>query len=107
VRLATWNVNSMSVRLPRLLDWLEHIGPDVACLQETKCSDEAFPAAEVKRLGYESAPYGSGRWNGVVKADAPFAVCGDFNVAPGGQSETVRPARPNSPPATDRPGSRL
>jgi exodeoxyribonuclease III len=151
VRLATWNVNSVTARLPRLLEWLETTAPDVACLQETKVA--AFPAKEVEALGYEVAAHGDGRWNGVallskvgladvtrgfagdpgfpepepravsatcgplrvwsiyvpngrtpedphyayklawfaglrdvlageVKIDSPFAVCGDFNVAP-------------------------
>jgi len=66
VRLATWNVNSVAARLPRLLDWLEQTGPDVLCLQETKCAADAFPAAEVERLGYATAAYGTGRWNGVA-----------------------------------------
>jgi len=64
MRLATWNVNSIGARLPRLLDWLERAEPDVVCLQETKTAE--FPAAEVKALGYQSAAYGSGRWNGVA-----------------------------------------
>jgi exodeoxyribonuclease-3 len=66
VRLATWNVNSVGARLPRLLDWLESRAPDVVCLQETKCSAEAFPTAEVGRLGYLAAAHGTGRWNGVA-----------------------------------------
>ena len=66
MRLATWNVNSVGARLPRLLDWLESRSPDVVCLQETKCSAEAFPAAEVDRLGYVAVVHGTGRWNGVA-----------------------------------------
>ena len=54
MRLATWNVNSVKARLPRLLDWLAGTGPDVVCLQETKCPDGAFPHAEVGELGYRS-----------------------------------------------------
>jgi exodeoxyribonuclease-3 len=64
VRLATWNVNSITARLPRLLDWLEQTKPDVVCLQETKTAD--FPAAQLEQLGYASAGYGTGRWNGVA-----------------------------------------
>jgi exodeoxyribonuclease III len=64
VRLATWNVNSVTARLPRLLDWLERAAPDVVCLQETKTSE--FPAVDVQRLGYEAAAFGTGRWNGVA-----------------------------------------
>ncbi|MEU6795185.1 exodeoxyribonuclease III [Nonomuraea wenchangensis] len=66
MRLATWNVNSVKARLPRLLDWLAAVEPDVLCLQETKCPAEAFPAAEVGELGYAAAVHGDGRWNGVA-----------------------------------------
>jgi exodeoxyribonuclease-3 len=66
VRFATWNVNSVKARLPRLLEWLEQTAPDVLCLQETKVADDGFPAAEVAALGYETAAYGQGRWNGVA-----------------------------------------
>ncbi|MBB5873891.1 exodeoxyribonuclease-3 [Allocatelliglobosispora scoriae] len=64
MRLATWNVNSVNARLPRLTQWLETVGPDVVCLQETKTAQ--FPLAEVQALGYEVAAYGTGRWNGVA-----------------------------------------
>lgn len=64
--LATWNVNSIMARLPRLLEWLDATRPDVLCLQETKVADGAFPTAEVAALGYEVATRGSGRWNGVA-----------------------------------------
>ena len=66
MRIATWNVNSVGARLPRLLAWLESAGPDVLCLQELKCTTEKFPYAEVAALGYEVAAYGLGRWNGVA-----------------------------------------
>ena len=66
MRLATWNVNSVAARLPRLLSWLEATGPDVVCLQETKCADDAFPDAPIRDLGYELALHGDGRWNGVA-----------------------------------------
>lgn len=66
MRLATWNVNSIAARLPRLLDWLERVQPDVVCLQETKVADAAFPRAELQALGYECATHGDGRWNGVA-----------------------------------------
>ena len=64
MRLATWNVNSVTARLPRLLEWLDGTSPDVVCLQETKTSD--FPVREVGDLGYQVAALGSGRWNGVA-----------------------------------------
>jgi exodeoxyribonuclease-3 len=66
VRLATWNVNSIGARLPRLLDWLATTKPDVVCLQETKCSADRFPVGEVDELGYAAAAHGDGRWNGVA-----------------------------------------
>jgi len=66
VRIATWNINSIGARLPRLLDWLGTAEPDVLCLQEIKCSEADFPADELGRLGYESAVHGTGRWNGVA-----------------------------------------
>ncbi|WP_328333119.1 MULTISPECIES: exodeoxyribonuclease III [unclassified Streptomyces] len=66
MRIATWNVNSITARLPRLLAWLESTGTDVLCVQETKCSAEQFPADELRELGYESAVHATGRWNGVA-----------------------------------------
>jgi exodeoxyribonuclease III len=66
VRIATWNVNSVVARMPRLVPWLEQAAPDVVCLQETKVADDAFPAGPVEALGYEVAHYGQGRWNGVA-----------------------------------------
>jgi exodeoxyribonuclease-3 len=64
VRLATWNVNSVTARLPRLVDWLAGTKPDVVCLQETKVAQ--FPSAAVDELGYAVAAHGTGRWNGVA-----------------------------------------
>ncbi|WP_433217876.1 exodeoxyribonuclease III [Dactylosporangium sp. CS-047395] len=66
MRLATWNVNSVKARLPRLLEWLEQSAPDILCLQETKLATDAFPFEEVKALGYDTAHHGEGRWNGVA-----------------------------------------
>jgi exodeoxyribonuclease III len=66
VRIATWNVNSIGARLPRLLEWLEQCSPDVVALQETKCTDAAFPYMPLQALGYEAAHAGDGRWNGVA-----------------------------------------
>jgi len=66
VRIATWNVNSVVARLPRLLEWLASAEPDVLCLQEVKCARDAFPYEEVEALGYEAAVHGAGRWNGVA-----------------------------------------
>ncbi|MFE5734032.1 MULTISPECIES: exodeoxyribonuclease III [unclassified Streptomyces] len=66
MRIATWNVNSITARLPRLLAWLESSGTDVLCIQETKCTAEQFPTEELRELGYESAVNATGRWNGVA-----------------------------------------
>src|SRR6478609_5942651 len=66
VRIATWNVNSLKVRLPRIEEWLAYADADVVCLQETKVADTAFPAMAFKALGYDSAHAGEGRWNGVA-----------------------------------------
>jgi len=66
MRIATWNVNSVLARLPRLVEWLEQAAPDVVCLQETKVGADAFPAQSVEPLGYEVAQHGEGRWNGVA-----------------------------------------
>jgi exodeoxyribonuclease-3 len=64
--IATWNVNSIGARLPRLLGWLEQRRPDVVTLQETKSTDEAFPGADLETLGYQALAVGDGRWNGVA-----------------------------------------
>jgi exodeoxyribonuclease-3 len=69
VRVATWNVNSVKQRLPRLLPWLDQRKPDVVCLQETKLADDAFRALlgdELASRGYEVAVHGEPRWNGVA-----------------------------------------
>ena len=66
LRIATWNVNSLKARLPKLEDWLAYAQPDVVCLQETKMADAAFPTMAFTALGYESAHHGEGRWNGVA-----------------------------------------
>jgi exodeoxyribonuclease III len=69
VRIATWNVNSVKQRIPRLLPWLDERRPDVVCLQETKLADDAFKSLlgeELSRRGYEIALYGEGQWNGVA-----------------------------------------
>jgi len=66
VRVATWNVNSLKARLPRVEEWLGYAQPDVLCLQETKLADSAFPALTFGALGYQSAHFGQGQWNGVA-----------------------------------------
>ena len=69
VRVATWNVNSVKQRVPRLLPWLDQRQPDVVCLQETKLADGAFTellGAELDRRGYAVALHGQPQWNGVA-----------------------------------------
>jgi exodeoxyribonuclease III len=68
VRIATWNVNSLKARLPRVEEWIEYARPDVLCMQETKLADAAFPYGAFATLGYEVAHNGDGRWNGVALA---------------------------------------
>jgi exodeoxyribonuclease-3 len=66
VRIATWNINSLKVRLGRVEEWLAEVQPDVLLLQETKLADGAFPALAFQTLGYQSAHHGQGQWNGVA-----------------------------------------
>jgi exodeoxyribonuclease-3 len=66
MKIATWNVNSLKVRLPHLLDWLVAEQPDVVCLQETKLTDENFPAEELAQAGYRVAYAGQKTYNGVA-----------------------------------------
>lgn len=66
MKLATWNVNSLKVRLPHLLDWLQAVQPDVVCLQELKLEDVKFPHAEIAAAGYSAAVSGQKTYNGVA-----------------------------------------
>ncbi len=65
-KVATWNVNSLRVRLPHVMDWLDKVKPDVLSLQETKVPDESFPVDEIKQLGYEVVYSGQKAYNGVA-----------------------------------------
>ena len=64
--IATWNVNSLRVRLPQLAEWLTAVQPDVVALQETKLPDADFPAAEIQALGYQVTYSGQRTYNGVA-----------------------------------------
>lgn len=66
MKLAAWNVNSLKVRLPQLLDFLSTRQPDVVCLQETKLEDHAFPCADIEAAGYQVAFCGQKTYNGVA-----------------------------------------
>jgi exodeoxyribonuclease III len=85
VRIASFNINGVKARLPRLLEWLEERRPTVACLQEIKCQDESFPAAEFERIGYQAIWHGQKGFNGVAilargaeLADATRGLAGDL-----------------------------
>ncbi|MGH2869307.1 MAG: exodeoxyribonuclease III [Solirubrobacteraceae bacterium] len=66
MRIVTWNVNSLRVRLPRVLQFLAEFEPDVACLQETKCAPDTFPADELAAAGYGAVHNSGGQWAGVA-----------------------------------------
>lgn len=74
MKLATYNLNGIRARLPRLLEWLEREQPDVVCLQELKCADEALPIADIEAAGYGAVWHGQKGFNGVAvlaKGDGP------------------------------------
>ena len=80
MRVASWNVNSLKVRLPQLLEWLAASRPDVVCLQETKLEDANFPADAIKGAGYEVAFSGQKTYNGVAllsRLGLADVVCGN------------------------------
>src|SRR3954470_15874626 len=66
MKIATFNVNGVNGRLPRLLEWLAETKPDVACLQELKAPDERFPEAAINDAGYGAIWHGQKSWNGVA-----------------------------------------
>jgi exodeoxyribonuclease-3 len=80
MRIATWNVNSLRVRLPQLLEWLAGANADVVALQETKLTDDAFPAAELQAAGFHSVWSGQKTYNGValLARAEPTAVLRDM-----------------------------
>jgi exodeoxyribonuclease-3 len=94
MRIATWNVNSVKQRVPRLLPWLDQRRPDVVCLQETKLADSAFTdllGGELAQRGYEVALHGEAQWNGV----AILSSVGLEDVVTGLANSPARP-RPES-----------
>ena len=74
MKIATWNVNSLAVRLPQLLDWLKLHQPDVLCLQETKLTDDKFPHAAITEAGYQVQWFGQKTYNGVALISKTPAV---------------------------------
>ena len=80
MKIASWNVNSLKVRLPHLLDWLAVQQPDALCLQETKLEDGNFPRAEIEAAGYQVAFSGQKTYNGVAllaREPPSDVVCGN------------------------------
>src|SRR5260370_40182454 len=71
MRIATWNVNSIRQRIDHLLTWLKECSPDIVCLQEIKCVDEAFPRLEIEPLGYNGVTHGQKTFNGVALLSKP------------------------------------
>lgn len=96
MRIATWNVNSVRQRLEHLLRYLREVEPDVLCLQEIKCVDEAFPRLEVESAGYNVATHGQKTFNGVAilskrPAEATRGLPGDDNDVQARYIEAVIP----------------
>src|ERR1700748_3067787 len=73
MRIATWNVNSVRQRIENLMSWLKECSPDIVCLQEIKCTDEAFPRLGIEIPGSNVGPHGQKTFNGVgVLSKLPF-----------------------------------
>jgi exodeoxyribonuclease-3 len=90
MKLATWNVNSLAVRLPQVLDWLQQHPVDVLVLQETKLSDDKFPAAELEAAGYRVAFHGQKTYNGVALLSRGEAAAQVQKNIPGLDDEQAR-----------------
>ena len=86
MKIATWNVNSIKARLPRVLEWLTEFSPDIALLQELKCVEEAFPSIEIGEAGYNIAVSGQKTYNGVaILSKQPLDV--ELTALPGDPSD--------------------
>jgi exodeoxyribonuclease III len=117
MKIATWNVNSIRVRLPALIDWIKQAAPDVLLLQETKVVDEGFPGLEIADLGYNIALNGQKTYNGVaILAKRPIQV--ELKKLPGDPNDeearyieaiidTIRVASVYVPQGTDVAGPRF
>jgi exodeoxyribonuclease III len=78
LRIASYNINGINTRLHVLTRWLEEFAPDIACLQELKCTDEAFPREAIEALGYSAVWHGQRSWNGVAilsRVGEPVETC--------------------------------
>ncbi len=108
MKIATWNVNSIRSRLPRIADFCTAQEPDVLCMQETKVSDDLFPAKELRALGYEVIFAGERSHNGVAVASRlpmTLLTCGFDD---GGPADAAHPAADHQhiPPAGAQPAAR-
>ena len=89
MQIATWNVNSLSVRLPQVLDWLARQPVDVLCLQELKLTEDQFPFMELRSAGYEAVAFGQKTYNGVaILARTPLTAV--VRNIPGFEDEQAR-----------------
>ena len=91
MKFASWNVNSLKVRLPQVLDWMEHQRPDVLGLQETKLTDEKFPAEAIEAAGYHVAFSGQPTYNGValIASEEPLDVVTGIPDFPDDQKRVI------------------
>ena len=92
MKIASWNVNSLRVRLPQVLDWLVRARPDVLALQETKLVDDAFPVAELEAAGYHAAFSGQPTYNGVAlltRDTPPAGVVNELRAFPDEQRRVL------------------
>lgn len=89
MKIATWNVNSLRVRLPQVVDWLRAQRPDVLALQETKCPDADFPTLEIEEAGYHAVYAGEKTYNGVALLTRAKAVDVEENL-PGAPDQARR-----------------
>ena len=90
MKIATWNVNSIRARLPRLLDWLGRVKPDVVCLQEIKVPKDDFPFEELLALGYHAAVLGQRTYNGVAILAQVEPADVDYGMGPEDADEQAR-----------------
>ena len=90
MKLATWNVNSLAVRLPQLLDWLAAHPVDALVLQETKLTDDKFPRAEIEAAGYQVVFHGQKTYNGVALLSRPGPAQDVVRNIPGLDDEQAR-----------------
>jgi exodeoxyribonuclease-3 len=75
MKIATWNVNSINMRIPHLMDWVKQANPDIVLLQELKATEDQFPRMAIEELGYNLAMIGQKTYNGVaILSKAPIEV---------------------------------